>query len=461
MVRPRPPDFGGVGDPCPRHTARAAVKARPRRIRACRRAPSPTPAMRAAREQAREQRAAAAARRARPGARERRRASREAYTDLSRREAIELAQTPFPEFDRRGYTALDLPCRPASSRRVAGRAARGSRVRGRRTSSWRAQLPLRTLGANGAPTPVDLSLRGDASDGFAPLAPIVTLDDRRPADAGLTLDDIGVTVTPIGVDERRRRRAPGQGVLPRGRTGHRPLGHAAARGRGPRRAAALAGQPGALPLALRPGGRCAPAAELRPAGAEIIAADGTKLAQSPPRGLGRGRRRRSRPRSRVERATTSSSTSSTAADVRYPIMLDPTILEDSAHWFSNVGHRPISRAGSGTDPTATSPTSTAAAYLGNGMYTYNRGSQGRSPPATTPTGSSTRPARRGSCAPTSATSSTSRRPPAPCPRRTTTTASYQGVWSYTYNRYETGTWCEPADRRGAVRALAVHAPTAR
>src|SRR6478609_11525683 len=89
--------------------------------------PETDPAMRAAREQAREQRAAAAARRARPGARERRHASRAAYTHLSRRAAIELAQEHFPELARRGYKALDLQDGERVEAWLGARAARIAR----------------------------------------------------------------------------------------------------------------------------------------------------------------------------------------------------------------------------------------------------------------------------------------------------------------------------------------------
>ena len=100
--------------------------------------PETDPAMRAAREHAREQRAAAAARRARPGARERRRASRDAYTDLSRREAIELAQEHFPELDRRGYKALDLQPGERVDAWLGARAARIARPGPGRRRAWRA-----------------------------------------------------------------------------------------------------------------------------------------------------------------------------------------------------------------------------------------------------------------------------------------------------------------------------------
>ena len=192
---------------------------------------------------------------------------------------------------------------------------------------------MRTVGADGAPTPVDLSLREDASSGFAPLAPIVALEVGDRAHEGITLDDIDVAVTPVGVDDARRHRAPGQGVLPGDRAGHRPRRHAAARGRGPRRAAALARQPGALPLARRAARTARACSSSAPTpGAEIIAADGAKLAHiTAPVAWDADDQSRSRPRS-PSRATSSSSTSRTAG--RRP-------LPDHARPDDPRGRRPL------------------------------------------------------------------------------------------------------------------------
>ena len=61
------------------------------------------------------------------------------------------------------------------------------------------------------------------------------------------------------------------------------------------------------------------------------------------------------------------------ADVRYPILLDPTILEDHGFWFSSTG---IDLTGwMYTNPSGHFPYFYGAAYLGNGLYIYNRGSR--------------------------------------------------------------------------------------
>ena len=64
------------------------------------------------------------------------------------------------------------------------------------------------------------------------------------------------------------------------------------------------------------------------------------------------------------------------ADVRYPVMLDPTILEDGAHWFSNSSTAVDLTGWKWSDPNSRFTYFYGAAYLGNGMYTYSRGTQG-------------------------------------------------------------------------------------
>ena len=132
--------------------------------------------------------------------------------------------------------------------------------------------------------------------------------------------------------------------------------------------------------------------------------------------------------------------------MRYPILLDPTILEDKSSWYSNVG---IDLSGwMYTNPSSHFLYFYGSAYLGNGLYTYNRGS---------------RPFTAGDYANWYFNApGTSRIVRADFgyvkhePQITGQWAApynddriYEGVWSYTNNRYETGTWCEPAESGGA------------
>ena len=101
-----------------------------------------------------------------------------------------------------------------------------------------------------------------------------------------------------------------------------------------------------------------------------------------------------------------------------------------------------------TNPSSHFPYFYGSAYLGNGLYTYNRGSQ----PFTAgdyanwyfnaPGNSRIVRADFGYVKHEPQTTGTW---PAPY----NDDRIYEGVWSYTYNRYETGTWCEPAESGGA------------
>jgi hypothetical protein len=136
------------------------------------------------------------ARRSRPVTR---RASRTAYGDLGRDAIVALAQRHYPELRRRGHRALELQAGERVETWLGGHAARIARP-GRPDVVVESQLPLRTVGADGTPAPVDLALR-EGGRGFTPLAPIVALDVGDRAHEGVTLDDIDVTVTPVGVSD--------------------------------------------------------------------------------------------------------------------------------------------------------------------------------------------------------------------------------------------------------------------
>ena len=191
-------------------------------------------------------------------------------------------------------------------------------------------------------------------------------------------------------------------------------------------------------------------------GAEIIAADGAKLAHitapvawdaDDGRGQDRARRRGPRPRRRRH-----------APRRRRPLPGHARPHDPRGRRRTGSRIRPwpwTSRAGSGRTRTAASRTSTAPPTSATACTPTAAGRR-RSTPATTPTGSSTRPARRGSCAPSSATSSTSRRPPARGPRRTTTTAPTRasGATPTTATRRAPGASRAPAAGPAARRRTA-------
>ena len=142
-----------------------------------------------------------------------RRASRGWYTDRAAVRPSSLRRTG----SRAAPARLQVAGSGAERARDAVRGGQRGEDRpgaGKPALFMESQLPLRTVDDNGAPTPVDLSLRGDASAGFEPLAPLVKLTIDGQADEGLTLHDIGVTVTPVGTDEvagsraRTRRSSP-------------------------------------------------------------------------------------------------------------------------------------------------------------------------------------------------------------------------------------------------------------
>ncbi|MDA0138039.1 hypothetical protein [Solirubrobacter deserti] len=407
--------------------------------------PDTDPALRAAREDARAERAAAAARRARPAARERRHASRAAYTDLTRGEIVALAQRHFPELDRRGHRALDLEAGERVKAYLGANAARVARP-GQADVVVESQLPLRTVGADGAPTPVDLGLRETAA-GFAPLAPIVALAVGDRAREGVVLDDIDVAVKPVGVEDAAGTAAQDKAFFPETApdTDHIVTPLPAGVDLGAQLRSPASPERFRWRLELPRGARLQLSAAAP--GAEIIAADGRKLAHVTAPVAWDADDHEVKTDLVVEGADLVVNVRHRGADVRYPVMLDPTILEDSSQWFANSSVAVDVTGWKWSDPNNRFTYFYGAAYLGNGVYTFNRGSkqfnagdyanwffnapgtsrivraefsQVKHEPQTTGTW------------------------PAPY----NDDRSYQGIWSYANNRYEPGTWCEPGGACG-------------
>lgn len=383
---------------------------------------------------------------ARPGTRERRHASRTAYTDLTRGDAVALAQRHFPALNARGYRSLELEAGDRVEAWLGARAARIARP-GEADLLLESQLPLRTVGANGAPTPVDLGLRA-TSEGFAPLAPIVALEVGDRAHEGVALDDIDVAVEPVGVENAagvaRQDKAFFTDTAPD--TDHivtpLPTGvDLGAQLRSPQSPERFRWR-----LDLPAGARLRLSAAAP--GAEIVAADGTKLAHITAPVAWDADDQAVRSTLAVEGDELVVDVAHRTADVRYPVMLDPTILEEPGHWFANAAV-PVDLTGwKWTDPGARFTYFYGSAYLGNGLYTYSRGSK---------------PFNAGDHANWYFNApGTSRIVRAEFgyvkhePQVTGTYAapynddrSYQGVWSYQHSRYETGSWCESAENGGA------------
>jgi hypothetical protein len=386
------------------------------------------------------------ARTGRPAAREQRRASRTAYTDLTRGEVVALAQRHFPELARRGHRAVALAPGERVQAWLGARAARIARP-GRPDLVLESQLPLRTPGPDGAPTPVDLSLRPNGR-GFAPLAPIVALQVGDRAPEGIALGDIGVAVKPVGVAAAAGTASQDKAFFPDTApdTDHivtpLPTGvDLGAQLRSPAAAERLRWRvelPAGARLRLGAG---AP-------GAEIVAADGTRLALVTAPVAWDADDRAVETALAVEGQDLVVDVHHREADVRYPVMLDPTILEEPHLWFATPS--------AGVDPTGwkwTDPNNRFAYYfgagpMGNGIYTYSRGLKpfGAGDYANwyfnAPGTSRIVRAEFGYVRHDPQTSGAFAAP-------YNDDRSYQGIWSYTQNRYETGTWCEGADAGGA------------
>lgn len=375
----------------------------------------------------------------RPGAREARRASRTAYTDLTRAEAVRLAQRHFPELDRRGYKALDLEPGQRVDAWLGARAARITRP-GEADLLLESQLPLRTLSDSGAPTPVDLSLRSDEG-GFAPLAPIVALDVGDRAHEGIVLDDIGVSVAPVGVAEAagvaRQDKAFFTDTAPD--TDHivTPLPTGVDLGAQLRSPSSPERFRWRLDL---PAGARLQRSTGAP-GAEIVGAGGVKLAHitAPVAWDADDQEVESTLAVRGDELVVD--VAHRDASVRYPVMLDPTILEDAAHWYANAAV-PVDLSGwMWTDPGKRFGYFYGAAYLGNGLYTYNRGSTVFEAGDyanwyfNAPGTSRIVRADFGHVKHEPQTAGTWAAP-------YNDDRSYQGVWSYQQGRYETGSWCD-------------------
>ncbi|MDA0178699.1 hypothetical protein OJ997_00205 [Solirubrobacter phytolaccae] len=382
---------------------------------------------------------------ARPGSRERRHASRTAYTDLTRGEAVALAQRHFPGLDERGYRALDLEPGERVEAWLGARAARIARP-GEADLLLESQLPLRTLGADGTPAPVDLSLRA-GGDGFAPLAPIVALEVGDRAHEGITLDDIDVAVQPVGVSDSagltRQDKAFFTDTAPD--TDHivtpLPTGvDLGAQLRSPQSPERFRWR-----LELPAGARLQRSADAP--GAEIVAADGAKLAHITAPVAWDADDQKVPSTLTVAGNELVVDVAHRGADVRYPVMLDPTILEDSSNWYANAAV-PVDLSGwMWTDPGKRFSYFYGAAYLGNGLYTYNRGSTVFNAGDyanwyfNAPGTSRIVRADFGSVKHEPQTTGTYAAP-------SNDDRSYQGVWSYTLGRYENGTWCDVGQSAG-------------
>ena len=385
----------------------------------------------------------------RPGAQQRRRASRSAYTDLTRTEAVALAQRHFPELSQRGYKALDLAPGERVQAWLGGRAARIARP-GETDLLLESQLPLRTLGPDGAPTPVDLSLR-DGEDGFAPLAPIVSLDVGDRAHQGIALDDIGVAVAPVGVADAagtaRQDKAFYTETAPD--TDHivTPLPTGVDLGAQLRSPASP--ERFRWRLELQAGARLQRSAT--GPGAEIIAADGAKLAHITAPVAWDADDQAVKSTLTIDGDELVVDVAHRGGDVRYPVMLDPTILEDAAHWYANAAV-PVDLSGwMWTDPGKRFSYFYGAAYLGNGLYTYNRGNTVFNAGDyanwyfNAPGTSRIVRAEFGYVKHEPQTTGTYAAP-------ANDDRSYQGVWSYRDGRYETGTWCYLGESSGTCGA---------
>lgn len=381
----------------------------------------------------------------RPGSAERRRASRDAYTDLGRSEAVALAQRHFPELAARGYKALNLKAGERIEAWLGARAARVARP-GQADLLLESQLPLRTVGANGAPTPVDLSLR-ESGDGFAPLAPIVALEVGDRAHEGITLDDIDVAVAPVGIDDTAATTRQDKAFftetapdtdhivtpLPTGVD----LGAQLRSPQSPERFRWRVQLPTGARLQLSTG----------VPGAEIVAADGSKLAHITAPVAWDADDQEVASTLAVDGSDLVVGVAHRQADVRYPVMLDPTILEEPGQWFANSAV-PIDLSGwKWTDPAARFTYFYGAAYLGNGLYTYSRGNKYFAAGDyanwyfNAPGTSRIVRAEFGYVKHEPQTTGTYAAP-------YNDDRSYQGIWSYQHGRYESGTWCEPAESGG-------------
>ncbi len=172
-------------------------------------------------------------------------------------------------------------------------------------------------------------------------------------------------------------------------------------------------------------------------GAEIIAAGGTKLAHiTAPVARRDADDQEVKTTLAVDHDELVVDVAHREADVRYPVMLDPTILEDSAHWYANAAV-PVDLSGwMWTDPGQHFGYFYGAAYLGNGLYTYNRGSTAFNAGDyanwyfNAPGTSRIVRAEFGYV-------STSRRPRGTWAAPYNDDRTYQGVWSYQDGRYET------------------------
>lgn len=370
---------------------------------------------------------------------EARRASRTAYTDLSRSQAVSLAQRHFPELNRRGYTALDLEPGQRVAAWLGARAARITRP-GEADLLLESQLPLRTLSESGAPTPVDLSLR-DGEDGFAPLAPIVALEVGDQAHEGIALDDIGVSVAPVGVAEAtgvaRQDKAFFTDTAPD--TDHIVTPLPTGVDLGAQLRSPTSPERFRWRLDLPAGARLQLSVDAP--GAEIVGADGVKLAHITAPVAWDADDLQVKSTLAVSGDELVVDVAHREARVRYPVMLDPTILEDSAHWYANAAV-PVDLSGwMWTDPGKRFGYFYGAAYLGNGLYTYNRGSTVFEAGDyanwyfNAPGTSRIVRADFGYVKHEPQTAGTWAAP-------YNDDRSYQGVWSYQQGRYESGRWCD-------------------
>jgi hypothetical protein len=370
-----------------------------------------------------------------------RRASRTSYRDLSRSEAVDLAQRRFPALRERAYKALDLAPHERVTQFVGTNGARIDQGAGKPDLLMESELPLRT--ADNAP--VDLSLRGSAQTDFAPLAPLAELTIDGQADEGVTLHDLDVTITPQATEDVNGVAADDKAFFADAQPDTDlvvtplPTGvDLGAQLRSPE-----------SPEEYRWHVELPEHATLRQSddgGAAIVAGDGSTRAKITAPVAWDADDRAVDAELRVDDSDLVVTVHHRGQDVRYPILLDPSIIEDRATWYTNTGFDLTGWLY--TNPSGHFSSFYGSAYLGSGLYTYNRGSR----PFTAGdyanwyfNAPGTSKIVRADFNYVTHVPQTAGSWPAPF----NDDRLYEGVWSYTNNRYETGTWCEAAEAGGA------------
>lgn len=309
-----------------------------------------------------------------PEAKERRKTAKTKYTNLDSSEALSLARSSFPELLRsEPFEPFHLRGNEKVTKWLGDSAVRVEAGEGEPAKIVESLVPVRVENSSGAMVATDYELEGNA-DGYRPKTGHARTLLARRVDSGIKLGDIDVTIAPdaaeVGQVEAVKTNDklffPGAG---------RDVDHVVTPlPGGAEFSAILRSEKSPEKLTYRvdlPAGAALVESKARLGGLEIVKGTQTLALISPPVAWDAAdtpvpASYAIKGKDRIELRVAHRN-----EDYEMPIAVDPTITEDQRYWYTNPS---IDKIGWGYFNTnAAFLGGSGDGYLGNGLYTYSRG----------------------------------------------------------------------------------------